>query len=102
MLCQLRQEAGHREGFDLSLEEVVVRGLGDDGGLAILLDTYLFAGQRWAGDVFREGLAGLRGSGGDVHRSVDTESRVSPIDQAAGDLIIFARRFRHIRMPSFG
>ncbi len=86
MLCQLQQETGHREGFDLSLEEVVIRGVGDDGGLAILLDTYLFEGQRWAGDVLREGLSCLGGSGWDVNRSVDTESRVSPIDQAGGDL----------------
>jgi len=39
MLCQLQQETGHREGFNLSLEEVVIRGVGDDDGLAILLDS---------------------------------------------------------------
>jgi len=39
MLCQLQQETGHREGFNLSLEEVVIRGVGDDGCFAIFLDT---------------------------------------------------------------
>ena len=48
-----KQERVDREGFDLSLEEVVIRDVGDDNGLAILLDTYLFEGQRRAGDVSR-------------------------------------------------
>ena len=34
----------------------------------------------------REGLSCLGGSGRDVHRSIDTESGMSPIDQAGGDL----------------
>jgi len=75
-----------RKGFDLSLEEIVIRGVGDDGGFAILLDTYLFERQRRAGDVLGEGLTCLGGSGGDVNRSADTESGVPPIDQAVSDL----------------
>jgi len=86
MLCQLQQETGHREGFDLSLEELIVGSVVDHGGLFVLLDTYLFQRQRRACDVLREGLSCLGGPGGNVHRSIDTESRVSPVDQAGGDL----------------
>jgi hypothetical protein len=51
----------------------------DYGGLSVLLDTYLFQRKQWgyghpAGDVLGESLSGLDGSGGDVHRGVDTES----------------------------
>jgi len=91
VLCQLQQETGHGEGFDLSLEEFVVGSVVDHGGLSILLDTYLFQRQRWAGDVLREGFSCLRGSGEDVNRSVDTESGVPPIDQAGSDLTIWIR-----------
>jgi hypothetical protein len=86
MPCQLQQETAHREGFDLFFEEVVVRDVGDDDGLAILLDTYLIEEQRRAGDVLREGFSCLGGSGWYVNRSVDTESRVFPVDQAGGHL----------------
>ena len=85
VLCQLQQETGHREGFDLSSEELLVGSADDHRGLSILFDTYLFQRQRWVGDVFGEDLSSLGGSFGDVHRSVDTESGVSPIDQAGGD-----------------
>ena len=84
MLCQLQQETGYREGFDLSLEEFVVGSVVDYGGLSILPNAYLFQRQRGTGDVLGESLSGLRGSGGDVHRSVDTESRVPPVDQTRG------------------
>ncbi len=41
VLCQLQQETGHREGFDLTLEEFVVRNVGDHRGIAILTNAYL-------------------------------------------------------------
>jgi hypothetical protein len=53
-----------------------VRTVGIYRALTILLDAYLFQRQRWAGDVLREGCSYLKGSGGDVNRSVDTESGV--------------------------
>jgi hypothetical protein len=87
MLCQLQQETDHREGFDLSLEEFVVGSVVDHGGLSVLPNAYLFQTQRWAGDVLGESLSCLRGSGGDVHRSIiHTESGVPPIDQTDSDL----------------
>jgi len=83
MLCQLQQETGHREGFDLSLEELVIGGVVDHGGLSVLLDTYLFQRQRRACDVLREDLSCLKGSHWDVNRSIDTESGLSSVYQAA-------------------
>ncbi len=100
MLRQFQQETGHREGFDLSLEELVVGSVRDHRGLSILLDAYLFQRQRWAGEVLREGLSCLGGSGWDVHRSVNTESRVTPIDQAGGDLEILVLRILPIEVGS--
>ena len=76
MLCQLQQETDHREGFDPSLKEFVVGSVGDHGGLPVLSNAYLFQRQRGTGDVMGESLSGLRGSGWDVYRSVDTESAV--------------------------
>jgi hypothetical protein len=96
MLCQLQQETGRREGFGFSFEEFVVGSVVDHGGLSVLPDAYLFQRQRRgyghpAGDVLGESLSCLRGSGGDLHRSVDTESGVPPIDQAGGDLAAATR-----------
>ena len=64
MLCQFQQETGHGERFDLSLEEIVVGGVGDHRGLSVLLDTDLLRGQRGgyglpAGDVLGEGFTGF-------------------------------------------
>ena len=59
MLCQFQQETGRGERFNLSLEEVVVGGVGDHRSFAVLFDAYLLQGQRRAGDVLGEGLPGF-------------------------------------------
>ena len=86
VLSDFKEKTYNRKGFGFSLEEFVVGSVGDHGGLSVLPNAYLFQRKRWAGDVLREGLSCLGGSGWNVHRSVDTESRVPPIDQAGGDL----------------
>jgi hypothetical protein len=62
---------------------LIVGSARDHRSLSVFLDAYFFPRQRRgyghpAGDVLRQRLSGLGGSGGDVHRSVDTESRVPP------------------------
>ncbi len=41
MLRELQEETRHGKGLGLSLEEVVVGGVGDHRGLAIVLDVNL-------------------------------------------------------------
>ena len=41
MLVEFQEEPHHRKGLGLSLEEVVVGGVGDHRGFAVLLDAYL-------------------------------------------------------------
>ena len=77
MLRHFEQEARHGKGFGFSLEELVAGGVGDHRGLSVFFDAYLFQRKWWAGDVLGEGPSCLGGSGGDVHRGVDTESSLS-------------------------
>ena len=44
MLRQFQQETYHGKGFGLSLEEVIVRGVGDCRGFAVFFDAYFFQG----------------------------------------------------------
>jgi len=55
----------------------------EKGGIAgtCSFPTDLFQRQRRACDVLGEGLSCLGGSGWDVHRSIDTESGVFPVEQ---------------------
>jgi hypothetical protein len=99
MLCQLQQETGRREGFGFSFEEFVVGSVVDYGGLSVLPDAYLFQRQRRgyghpAGDVLRQGFLCLGGSGGDVHRSVDTESRVPQLIKLVAILALISSFFK--------
>ena len=63
MLCQFQQETRHGEDFRFSLEELVVGGVGDHRGIAILTNTYLLRGQRRSGEVLGEGFTDFRGVG---------------------------------------
>ena len=81
MLCEFEQETCHAEGLGLSLEELIVGGVGDYRGLAVLFDAHLLQGDRGASDVLREGFAVFIGESGYPNVVIDGESRVSPVDQ---------------------
>jgi len=86
MLRQFEQELRYGKGFGFPLEELVLGGVGDHRGLSVFFDAYLLQGQRGAGDVLREGFAGFVGMRSNPYRTIDTESRVLPVDEAGGQI----------------
>jgi hypothetical protein len=65
-----------------SLEEIIIGGVGEQGGHAIFFDAHLFQGERRASDVLREGFSGFAGESRYPNVVIDGKSGVSPINQA--------------------
>jgi len=65
-----------------SLEEVIIGGVGEQGGLAVLFDAHLLQGDRRVSDVLREGFSSFVGESGYPNVVIDEKSGVSAVDQA--------------------
>jgi hypothetical protein len=80
MLRELQEKPHQRKGLGLSLEELILGSEGDHGGLSILLNAYLFQGERRAGDVLGEGFAGSNRKRWNADRMVQGKAGVLPVD----------------------
>jgi hypothetical protein len=80
----LGHELQRCECFDLSVEELIVRRVENQGVISNLLKDKLLQRDWRAGDVLGEGFPGFDREGGYTDRIIDGKTGVLPVDEAGG------------------